>query len=174
MMHMRRRIEVRPVAVHIIRTSVLPHVIRVVIIAPPPCRGRAIMLIGLMVGFPVTGRIGRVRSLVASVARRSFIAPVRWAIALQLLSGRFGRTWVVEILAPQCLIVACDDIWRISKALIRAQFNKLFLVPLHVKCDGRFARSYFVPLLWTCYQRWVMMACFTPSPDHVFERVPIT
>ena len=160
MMHMSRRIEVRPVAVHSIRSSVIPHVIRVVIIAPPPCRGNVIS--------------SMVRSLVGSVARRSFIAPVRWAIALQLLSARFGMTSVVEILAPQCRIVACDDIWRISKTFIRAQSYKLFLLPLHVKCDDRVARSYIVSLPRTWYRRWVMMACFTPSPDHVFERVPIT
>ena len=156
MRHLNRRI-----MVVVIRVRQVAVIIRVVIAPVPWC-------VRVMVGFPVTGRIGRVRSRV----RRSRAASVRWAIATQSLRVSFGFS--SELLAPQCLSFVRDDILMITKAFVRTQFEKGFLLFFHVELDYRMARNNLVSFLWTRGRRRVMVACFTPSPDHVFERVPIT
>ena len=136
--HLSRRIELRPVVLHIVRSSVIPHRIRLGIRSHARFRGYVILLIVLKVGIPETARLGRGRSRVRAMltcgAIRSAGVAVTRAIAIQLLFARFGTTIELRILAPQSLRAACDDN-RFTPTFIRIVLHKIFLLPLGAKCD---------------------------------------
>ena len=128
------RRELRPVALHMIRSSVIPHRILVGNRSHARFRGHVILLLVFKGGFPETARLGRGRSRVRAMPNRGASAgiAVTRAKAIQLLFVRRGTTSEIRIPAPQCLRAACDNN-RYTPTLIREVCYKMFLMSLGAK-----------------------------------------
>ena len=134
--HLSRRIELRPVVLHIVRSSVIPHRVRLGIRSHARFRGYVILLIVLKVGIPETARLGRGRSRVRATLTCAAIRSAGVVVA------RFGTTSEIRSLAQQCLRAACDDN-RYTPTFIRVVPYKIFLLPLDAKCDEAVAGHWF-------------------------------